>query len=315
MTGCPSAIFYSEWTRLLTRSRYFGFGALVLFSLALWWNSIVATLALALASDSYTHILLILPLTMGMMFVDLQQAQRSQPRFSPASGGVFLGAALLLHGLATWKLLHSADIQLWVNVVALVLWWSGSVLCCFGREVSRALAFPLVFLLLLAPVPERVVNGMTVFLQHWSAVATEALFRAAHVPVIRDGMFLSLQELDIEVAQECSSIRSSTMLLVTSLLLAHLFLRSWWRQAMFVIAAIPLSIAKNAVRIFTIVELGTKVNPEYFTGELHRSGGFVFFLAAVVLDIALLWWLRKGESKSEGPSTRRLEPKKPVTQG
>jgi exosortase/archaeosortase family protein len=66
---------------------------------------------------------------------------------------------------------------------------------------------------------------------------------------------LSIPGLEIEVARECSSIRSSLMLFVTAMVLAHLFLRSWWRKALVAAAVIPLSVAKNGLRIFTIVEL------------------------------------------------------------
>lgn len=316
MTGCPAVTLPSsilEWTRLVTRTRYLGFVVLVFLSLALWWHSLAATFALALAKDSYTHILLVLPLSLGMIFLDLQTTRRTESESGVWIAVILLSAALLLHGLAVWKLQLSADTQLSIQVFTLVLWWIGSVLICFGLNRARALLFPLAFLFLLIPSPEQVVNGITAFLQHWSALATEGLFRAAHVPVTRDAIVLSLPEMDIEVARECSSIRSSTMLLITGLVLAHLFLGSWWRKIVFVLAAIPLSVAKNAVRIFTIVELGREVNPQYFNGELHHSGGIVFFLATLIVDIGLLWSLRRGESKRGRAIAFSTEIKKPVS--
>ena len=90
-------------------------------------------------------------------------------------------------------------------------------------------------------------------------------------------------------------IRSSTMLIVITLILAHLFLRSWWRQTLLVAAAIPLSVAKNAVRIVTIAELGTRVDPGYLTGRLHHNGGFVFLGLAVIVEVAVLQLLRVSE--------------------
>ena len=159
----------------------------------------------------------------------------------------------------------------------------------------RPLLFPLGFLFLIVPLPERFVDMVTVFLQRQSAVASEILFRAALVPVTRAGIMLSIPALDIEVARECSSIRSSTMLVIMTLILAHLFLRSRWRKTLLVVAAIPLSVAKNAVRIFTIAELGTRVDPGYLNGRLHHNGGLVFLGLALVVDIALLWILRRGE--------------------
>ena len=106
---------------------------------------------------------------------------------------------------------------------------------------------------------------------------------------------LSIPGLDIEVARECSSIRSSLMLVVTTLVLAHLFLRSWWRKALLIAAAIPLSVAKNGLRIVTIAELGTRIDPGFLNGKLHHNGGIIFFGIAVVAVVVLLWILRRTE--------------------
>jgi exosortase/archaeosortase family protein len=86
------------------------------------------------------------------------------------------------------------------------------------------------------------------------------------------------------------------MLIVTSMVLAHLFLRSFWRKAVVALAAIPLSIAKNGVRIFVISMLGTRVDPGFLHGNLHRHGGIVFFLLALFVVLLLLWLLSRGES-------------------
>ena len=137
--------------------------------------------------------------------------------------------------------------------------------------------FPLCFLFLMVPIPKFALNWIVEFLQQQSAVAARLMFRAAGVPVTQDGIMLSIPGLDIEVARECSSIRSSLMLVVTTLVLAHLFLRSWWRKVLLVAAAIPLSVAKNGLRIFTIVELGTRVDPGFLKGKLHHHGGIIFF--------------------------------------
>jgi exosortase/archaeosortase family protein len=91
------------------------------------------------------------------------------------------------------------------------------------------------------------------------------------------------------------------MLVVTSMVLAHLFLRSFWRKALVVLVAIPLSIAKNGVRIFTIAMLGTRVDPGFLHGNLHHHGGIVFFLLALFAVVLLLWFLSRTENvSSEG---------------
>jgi exosortase/archaeosortase family protein len=86
------------------------------------------------------------------------------------------------------------------------------------------------------------------------------------------------------------------MLLVTTMVLAQLLLRSPWRKALVIGLAVPLSVAKNGLRIFTIAMLGTRVDPGYLTGKLHHQGGIVFFGIALIAVFALLWIFRRGEN-------------------
>jgi exosortase len=124
------------------------------------------------------------------------------------------------------------------------------------------------------------------------------LFHVVGEPAHRDGIFIYLNrsELHIEVAEECSSIRSSCLLVVSTIVLAHLFLRSGWRKLVLVMIAIPLSVAKNGLRIFVIAELGTRVDPGFLVGSFHRQGGIVFLLIALGAVAILLAALHRGEA-------------------
>lgn len=274
----------------------FEFAAICIASIVLWWHPLAATLRLALNDDSFTYLLLILPITLLLIVTERNQSPASYSGSSRGAGGVLLLGAVFLRAVALWGQHHfSASDAISLNVFALVLFWIGSVIVCFGSQVVRSHLFAFCFLFLLLPLPDGVVNWIVGTLQTTSAVAAEALFRIARVPVVRDGIILSIPGLDIEVARECSSIRSSTMLVVLTLLLAHLFLHSKWRQILLVVLAVPLSIAKNAVRIFTIAELTTRVDPSYLYGKLHHQGGVVFLALAVLVTVLFLWFLRKSE--------------------
>jgi exosortase len=144
-------------------------------------------------------------------------------------------------------------------------------------------------------MPEHALAWVTTFLQQQSAATAALLFHLIGVSVARESVILSIPGLNIEVAQECSSIRSSTVLVVMALVMANLFLRSNWRRALLVLACIPLSVLKNAIRILVIAELGTRVNPSFLHGNLHRQGGIIFLGLAVLILLVLLWILRKSE--------------------
>lgn len=276
------------------------FGLLCGASLILWIRPLLHTLALAWNDDRHSHILLILPVASALILRDWKARSPDSQPGPRGAGSLLLLFSLVLAGLAKWAPpgVHS-DTQLSVSMAGLVLWWIGAFAVSFGTTAVRAFLFPLLFLFWMVPIPTLVLDRVVVLLQHWSAIATQILFLIARVPVSREGIILFIPGVEIEVATECSSIRSSMMLIVTTMVLAQLLLRSPWRKAAVMLAAIPLSIAKNGIRIFTISMLGTRVDESYFDGWLHHHGGIIFLLAALLATFVVIWILRRGEERTQ----------------
>ena len=246
-------------------------------------------------SDQYSHILLIFPVSLALILLSWDAKQdRGNPSFGV--GSVLIAGALLISGVAARQLSTSPNLPLAAVIFGLVTWWIGAFAICFGLRTLRKYVFPLCFLFWLIPLPAAVLDSIVIMLQRGSAVASYGLFRAFGVPVIRDGVVLSIPGVDIEVARECSSIRSSLMLVVSSMVLAQLFVVSVWRKMSVVLIAVPLSVAKNAVRIFVLSMLGTRVDPSFLTGTLHHRGGIVFFLIALAGLVLLIRLLKEPDS-------------------
>jgi exosortase len=264
-------------------------------SLLIGWRPLIETFRLAIRNDEYTHVLLILPISAFLIYLD-RRLLRDLAALNAVAGSFFLSAAALVVICAhIWRGSLDSETHLSVAMTGLILWWIGSVVLWFGIRAAREIAFPLCFLLGLIPVPPVALDPIISFLQEGSAWSAHVLFWLCGVPVDQAGIFLTIPGLTIQVAQECSSIRSSSMLVVTALVLAQILLRSPWRKMLLIAAAVPLSIAKNGLRIWVIAMLGTRVNPGYLTGRLHHQGGIVFFAAALICITALLWLLRRGE--------------------
>ncbi len=270
-------------------------GVLLAVSLLLWWQPLATTLRLALENIAYTHIFLIVPLSVALIWLE-RNALRPPFHGSGRAGAFLLVTALAVTVVAKWDAAFPSDVRLSLNLLALVVWWFGSVIFCFGTKVFRAFLFPLCFLLWIVPLPESPLNWTTEWLQIQSATTARILFQLAGVPVTQDGIIVFIPGLDIEVASQCSSIRSSLILVITTMVLAHLLLRSRWRRSLLVAVAIPLSFVKNGFRIFVISELGTRVDPAFFDGRLHHHGGIVFLGLALGAVALLLWGLRRTEA-------------------
>jgi exosortase/archaeosortase family protein len=106
--------------------------------------------------------------------------------------------------------------------------------------------------------------------------------------------------MSVEVAPQCSGIRSGLALFITALLASYLFLDSWWRRIILVLCVFPITMFKNGIRITTLTLLGTYVDPRILQSSLHREGGIPFFILALLLMAPILYWLRKSENRGKG---------------
>jgi exosortase C (VPDSG-CTERM-specific) len=213
----------------------------------------------------------------------------------PLAAGVlsFLGYLFALHSGAK---LIPVDSLAWTTFCFLLLFVAACFLC-LGRQTLRALAFPLAFLIFLVPFPLPVRDAIESFLQYRSADAAELLFGLVGTPLLRHGVDFQLPGFSLQVAPECSGIRSSLVLFITSLVAGQLFLRSPWKRGLFALAVIPLGIVRNALRIVTIGELCVHVDPAFIDSPIHHRGGPVFFVISMVPFLLLLYYLRKMDAR------------------
>ena len=173
----------------------------------------------------------------------------------------------------------------------------GGFICSYGLRAFRVALFPLLFLVLMVPVPESIMEGIITFLQVGSTEVTNLLLLASGAPFVREGFVFHLPGQSVEVAKECSGIRSGLALFITALLAGHLFLRTWWKKVILVLCFLPITMLKNGIRITTLTLLGTYVDPRILQSSLHREGGIPFFIVALLLLAPVLYFLRRSDRK------------------
>jgi exosortase len=190
----------------------------------------------------------------------------------------------------------SQDDFLALTTLGIITIWIGGFVTCFGLPGIRVAPFPLGFLVFAIPLPDTLRSYVITSLQSDSAEVTAILFKLSHLPVVREGFTFALPGLQIEVAPECSGIRSSIALLITGLLASHLWLRYWWSKAVIWLLIYPLAVFKNGLRIITLCLLTLYVDEGFITGDLHTRGGVVFFGLALAILLPTLLILRKLEA-------------------
>lgn len=262
----------------------------------------------ALASDLYSHVIL-LPLVSAYLI--RQQPVSRDPTGEPLPK--IWAFILLIAGLAVggWYLSialsaveHVPQNELALAMYSFVLLFWGLACWFLKRQTLRELAFPLGYLIFMAPFPLAVEAGLETLLQHGSAYAAHAMLELTGMPVMRTGTAFRLPGFSMEVAPECSGIRSTLALFLVSLIAGQLFLRSPWRRAVLAAAVLPLALLRNGLRVFTIGELCVRIGPEMIESWIHRRGGPVFFLLSLIPFSLILYFLWKSDrSRSRPPSS------------
>lgn len=174
--------------------------------------------------------------------------------------------------------------------------WAG-VLAFLGRLWTTAAIFPVAFLIFMVPMPDIMAANLETASQLASTEAANLFFNISGMPVLRDGTRFQLPDIAIEVGKECSGIRSSWVLLITSMVAANLFLRQPWRRLALVCFVFPLAILRNGFRVFVIGLLCVEIGPNMINSLIHRRGGPLFFALSLVPLFVLLWWLRRTERR------------------
>lgn len=276
--------------------RHAMFVAFIVISSLAFYKTLSAVIRYSLASsDSSSHIVLIPIISFFLLYLEKQKI------FSITRTSVAPGASLaLLDVLLYWLVNRSSfplegNWRLCLETLCVVLVWIAGFLLCYGFVALRAAAFPLLFLLLMVPLPNVILDRAIYALQSGSTEISYLIFQLVGTPVSRHGFLLSVPGVTIEVAKECSSIRSSIALFITCLLAAHLYLRTAWKKLVFVILGLLLSVVKNGIRITTLTLLSVYVDPGFLYGRLHRQGGFVFFLIALLILLPVFLWMEKSD--------------------
>ena len=195
------------------------------------------------------------------------------------------GLAIVLYG-ALQLYIATMGAELFLARTAFVISVIGIVLLLGGTAYVRQLAFPLFLLFFMIPIPTVVYNSITFPLQILaSRVSTQAL-DVMQIPVLREGNVLELAQQKLSVVEACSGIRSLLSLSFLSLVYGYFFESKVWMRVVLFLSTIPIAIVANASRV-TLTGVLTEYKPELAEGFFHTASGWVIFMVALAILIAL----------------------------
>lgn len=252
----------------------------------------------AAKTELYSHIILIPVISAYLIWIDKKQTANLSRKWSLSAAAlafVGLGTMACYFALVQKGVTFSQNDYLTFSAAAYVLLLFATLLFFGGVAFFKSILFPVVFLVFLIPFPEKVTDALEIASQYASAETYSWMMNLTGAVHFREGLIFSLPGLTIRVAQECSGIRSSFVLFITSLIAGQMFLRSPWRKALLAFFVFPLGIARNAFRIYVISMLSSHWDPRIIHGPLHHHGGPIFFVLSLVPFFAFLIYLRNKE--------------------
>ena len=248
-------------------------------------------------SEYYSHIALIPLVSIYLVYINRKEI------FAKVNYLFVLGIPVLLLGIALFLggFLWGAplDQNNYASLIAfsIFIFINGAFILLYGMQAYRTALFPLLFLIFTVPIPTALMDNIIHFLQVGSTEFVNLLFLASGVPFVRDGFVFQLPNISVEVAKECSGIRSGMAIFIVAILAGYMFLKSYWKIIFLVVCAVLIAMLKNGIRILTLSLLGNYVDPRILSSSLHKEGGIPFFIVALLLLAPILFFLRRSEKK------------------
>ena len=282
-----------------------------LLTIGTFWGPLRNLLSLSLHDNRYSHLVVIPFVSACLMYWNRRDIFRATAYDLRIGIPLFLVAV----GSGWWysvRLLSAgSNYGLSLVILAFLFACVAGFLLCYGARALWAARFPLLFLLLTIPIPQVLMEKVSLVLQAGTSQVLHALFSLSGTPLFKHGFTFELPGAGIVIGEECTSIHSVWALFIISLLVGHFLLRSFPAKFCLSLVTVPIAIFTNAVRLLTIWFLAAHVNPDFLYGNLHRHGGILFSLLSLFILLIALWMLRKLEGRA-GQSNESAESEPPI---
>ena len=245
----------------------------VLASIVIGYWPILEKLAIRWSNDDNSYCYLVVP-----VFLYLCWEKKDHFRFGEFTWSWWgFAPALLSVLLIIAGELGSVESMLYVGLWGCV---TSLIISLYGVRRSLLLAFPLLILLFIVPMPPYVNQVLTFKMKMAASSLSVEMLRAVGISVLQSGNILDLGVTKMQVVDACSGLRYIVSMFLMALLVGHFFVFGLWRKVLLILLVYPLSIFINAVRIFIAGLLAINGYGQFNEGVYHDAQGVIAFLVA-----------------------------------
>ena len=203
----------------------------------------------------------------------------------PAEAGSPWGFAWLIPAMLMHVFDGAMHTQL-LSAASIVVAMPGLSLLVLGPSRTRAILFPLLFLVFMLPIPLGVTERVHLALRHLTAAGVEHLVPLVGVPLFRENLTLESGTARLFVADACSGFSTLYAAMTVACLTAY-FCPVTWRRAAVLLLAAPIAIAANILRVSLLVLLVRWYGNGVLDTWMHEGSGILTF----ILALPIIFWI------------------------
>ena len=260
----------------------------------------------AVHDEEASHVLLVPVIVAWLAFLRRDRAADAAVRHQWV-GALLVGLGWVLHSVGEAHLIISA----WQLSAPVVL--VGTLVAVMGTDLFRRFGPAMFVLVFLVPLPAMARQAMTLPMQNYAAQATEAVLSVVGTGVERHGNLLSINGVEVTVAEACNGLRMTHALVLVAVAFAFAGpYRAWLRATVLGLSPV-FAVACNVVRLVPTVWAYGAFDAET-ADVLHDLGGWVMlFVGYFVLTgfVALLEFLGLPTQRPGGEEVPSALPGRP----
>jgi EpsI family protein len=227
--------------------------------------------------------------------------KRQELKNIPIRPNVLWGTALTFIG-AFAGLIGTVGGVTTVQSISIVIIIPGLVWMLLGNGYLKALALPLLYLLLMPPVVDLFTEKIYWPLQLFSTTIAAWLIKTFQISAFQHLQYIRMPNITLEVTKQCSGVHILICLTAVGILLSYLTQRGWWRRIILVVLAIIIGLFTNGLRV-AFIGIWAHYSGKDIEGAYHIFNGLLMSVIGFSLLFFSTWVMDKIPSGSaEQPS-------------
>jgi len=237
----------------------------------------------------YSHGYLIPIITVYLIYMKKEELKEVKLKNS------LMGLYLVIFALSLHVISVLGDIH-FLSGFSIIFYIAGCVMYLFGYELIKRIAYPLLFLIFMCPLPESFINIVALPAKSLATSLALYIIDFIGIPSIREGFRIQLKTSTFVVGTPCNGMRSLIAFLALGFLMTYIVKAKLWKKILLFTLIPPISIILNGVRIAILLIIANRYGQEAASTEsyLHDGSGFLVFIIGFVF---MLFFYKLGDDE------------------